>query len=148
MRALTAIVALLFFSTAAAAQTGLSLHDEVAAMDKKLFDAFNAGEIDVVAGIFDKTLEFYHDRGGLAGYEQSVAQLKELFSKPNRPRRELVPGTSEVHPISNYGAVQIGTHRFCHDENGKADCGVFKFVHIWQKKNASWTLTRVVSYDH
>src|SRR5688500_18916258 len=117
-------------------------------MDKKLFDAFNARHVDTLAAIFDPTLEFYHDRGGLTGYEQTTRQFKENAAKPRTLRRDLVPGTLEVHPIPNYGAVQIGAHRFCHEENGKQDCGVFKFVHVWQKKDGAWKITRVVSYDH
>ena len=117
-------------------------------MDKKLFVAFNARDIGIVSEIFDPSLEFYHDRGGLSGYEQTIKQLKQNFSSPMSPRRELVAGTLEVFPVPNYGAIQAGEHRFCHEENGKTDCGTFKFVHVWQKKDGKWKITRVVSYDH
>jgi hypothetical protein len=63
-------------------------------------------------------------------------------------RRDLVPGTLEVYPIKGYGAIEIGAHRFCHKEDGKDDCGVFKFVQIWQKQESGWKVTRVVSYGH
>ncbi|MNC99919.1 hypothetical protein D3C83_183680 [compost metagenome] len=53
-----------------------------------------------------------------------------------------------MYPIPGYGAMEVGVHRFCHVENGKEDCGNFKFVHIWQKKDGQWKITRVVSYDH
>ena len=148
MRILAVELAFLFLSTAATGQMSSALYDEIAAMDKKLFDAFNARDIEIIGSIFDTTLEFYHDRGGLTGYDQTMKQSKEIFSKPSSPRRELVPGTLEVYPIPNYGAVQIGAHRFCHDDNGKPDCGLFKFVHVWQKKDGNWKLTRVVSYGH
>ena len=147
MRALGFNLILLLLSGTAVGQT-TSLYDEIAAMDKKLFDAFNARNIDIVGVIFDSTLEFYHDRAGVAGYEETIKQTKDNFSRPDSPRRELVPGTLQVYPIKNYGAIQIGAHRFCHDENGKPDCGVFQFVHLWQKKDGKWKLTRVISYDH
>jgi len=148
MRTVAIAFALLLLSTTASAQTRTPLYDEIAAMDKKMFDAFNARDIKLVSLLFDKSLEFYHDRGGLADYGQTIKQLRENFSRPNWPTRELVPGTMEVFPIKDYGAIQTGSHRFCHEENGKQDCGVFKFLHVWQKKNGNWTITRVVSYDH
>lgn len=139
---------MLFLSTTATGQTR-ALYDEIAAMDRKLFDAFNARDVEAIGTIFDAGLEFYHDHGGLTGYEQTMKQSKEIFSRPNSPRRELVPGTLEVHPIPGYGAIQIGAHRFCHNGgDGRADCGTFKFVHIWQKKGGQWKLTRVISYGH
>ena len=141
----TLTLALLLLAATASADP---LHDEIMAMDKKLFDGFNQHDITVVAKIFDKSLEFYHDKGGLAGYDQTIKQLGENFARPNWPTRELVPGTTEVHPVPGYGAIQTGSHRFCHDENGKPDCGTFKFLHLWQKKDGNWTLTRVFSYDH
>lgn len=145
MRTAAFALALLLLASTAAAD---ALHDEIAAADRKLFDAFNARDIAVVGAMFDRSLEFYHDRGGLAGYDQTIKQLKENFARPNWPRRELVPGTMRVYPVANYGAIQTGAHRFCHEENGKNDCGVFQFLHIWQKQDGGWKLTRVISYDH
>lgn len=139
---------LLLLALTAAAETKSPLLVEIAAADKKLFDAFNGRDISVVKVMFDESLEFYHDRGGLSDYAQTIRQLTENFANPNWPRRELVAGTLEVHPIPNYGAIQTGAHRFCHEENGKTECGVFKFVHVWQKKGSGWKITRVISYDH
>jgi hypothetical protein len=59
-----------------------------------------------------------------------------------------VEGSLEVHPIKDFGAIHIGKHTFCHWENEKNDCGTFKFLMIWQKKNGGWKISRVVSYDH
>jgi hypothetical protein len=44
--------------------------------------------------------------------------------------------------------MELGTHRFCHIENGKQDCGSFRFAHVWQKKDDRWRVTRVLSYGH
>lgn len=74
--------------------------------------------------------------------------LKGMFDQNNGIRRDLVPGSLEVYPIRDYGAIEIGAHRFCHVENGKDDCGTFKFVQIWQKQQRGWKVTRVVSYGH
>ena len=53
-----------------------------------------------------------------------------------------------MYPLPGYGAIEIGTHEFCHEENGKTDCGTFKFLHVWQKQDGKWQVTRVMSYDH
>ncbi len=37
---------------------------------------------------------------------------------------------------------------FCHVENGKNECGTFRFVHIWQKKDGEWKISRAISYSH
>ena len=128
--------------------TNRTLYMEIAHMDSVLFNAFNAKDITTIKTLFATDLEFYHDLGGLTNYEQNMEAFKSNFAKNNGLQRELVPGSLEVYPIKDYGAIQIGAHTFCHKENGKQDCGTFKFVHVWQKKNGEWKLTRVVSYGH
>lgn len=126
------------------------LYDTIAHMDSIMFDAFNAHDLEKIRITFSEDLEFYHDKGGLADYKQTMENLKDLFerNKTTGLRRDLVKGTLEVYPIKDYGAVETGLHTFCHNENGKQDCGTFKFLHIWQKKGGQWKVTRVVSYDH
>ena len=115
-----------------------------------MFSGFNAHDLDKLISFFDSSLEFYHDIGGLSNFEKNKQLLGDLFerNKTTGLRRELVPGSIEVYPITDYGAIETGLHRFCHEENGKPDCGTFKFMHIWQKKNNQWKITRVASYDH
>lgn len=134
--------------TASAQSQPNTLYNEIAHMDSVLFNAYNAHDIEKIKPLFDKSLEFYHDKGGLAGYDQTIAGLANQFAQNNGIRRSLIPGSLEVYPIKDYGAIEIGVHHFCHIENGQQVCGDFKFVHIWQKKNGLWKITRVVSYDH
>lgn len=79
-----------------------------------------------------------------------MENFKTLFerNKTTGLRRDLVKGSLEVYPIKDFGAVEICAHTFCQMENGKNDCGTFKNIMIWQKKNDQWKVTRVVSYDH
>jgi len=125
-----------------------NLYKEIAHMDSALFNAFNNRNIDQFKNLFAEDLEFYHDKGGLTNYQHTVDFLKTTDSLNNHLKRELVKGTLEVYPIPGYGAMEIGEHTFCHLENGKQDCGTFKFVHIWKKTNGEWKITRVVSYGH
>ena len=125
-----------------------ALYKEIAHMDSVLFNAYNTQDIASLKTVFDIDLEFYHDLGGLSNYTQNIEALNTLFGRSLGLRRKLVPGSLEVYPIKDYGAIQTGEHQFCHEENGKQDCGIFKFVQVWQKKNGDWKLTRVVSYGH
>jgi hypothetical protein len=124
------------------------LYDTIAHMDSVLFDAFNNRNLEKQKTIFATDLEFYHDKGGLTNYDQVIENTRRIFEQNNGLRRTLIPGSLQVYPIKDYGAIEIGMHRFCHPENGKDDCGTFKFVHIWQKRVDGWKLTRVISYDH
>lgn len=125
-----------------------SLYKEVAKLDSILFNAFNTRDVEKFKSFFTEDLEFFHDKGGLTNYEYTMNFMKDVAKNNNGLRRDLIKGTLEVYPIPGYGAIQIGQHRFCHLENGKQDCGNFKFVHIWQKKNGEWKISRIVSYDH
>lgn len=130
------------------AATSGELFDTIAQMDKAMFDAFNEHEVDRLMSLFTNDLEFYHDTGGLTDFRQTGESFKGLFSRTPDIRRDLVKGTLEVYPIKDHGAIEIGEHRFCHKENGKDDCGAFKFVMIWRKQGETWKVSRVVSYGH
>ena len=125
-----------------------ALYKEIAHMDSVLFNAFNTRDTTTFKNVFSTDLEFFHDKGGLTNYEYTINSLRTTALKNNGLRRDLVKGSLEVYPIPGYGAMEIGSHTFCHLENGKQDCGTFKFVQIWQYKNGEWKISRVVSYGH
>jgi ketosteroid isomerase-like protein len=124
------------------------LFDTIAKMDATIFDAFNAHDADRVMSLFTGDVEFYHDKDGLSNYRQTAETLKKLFASVHDIRRELVPGTLEVYPIKDYGAIEIGVHCFIHTENGREETGSFKFLHIWRKTGDSWKIARVISCGH
>jgi ketosteroid isomerase-like protein len=132
----------------AAKQESTPLHDEIARVDATMFAAFNAHDAGALMSLFSEKLEFYHDIGGLQSYSDVAVGFKRMLAQNNGMRRELVAGTLEVYPIKDYGAIETGTHRFCHTEEGKEICGTFKFLHIWRKEGTAWKVTRVVSYGH
>ncbi|MBK9513897.1 MAG: nuclear transport factor 2 family protein [Flavobacteriales bacterium] len=115
-----------------------------------MFAAFNAHDASALGTFFTPDLEFYHDKGGLTRYDSTMANFRGLFA-PNAEtglRRELVPGSLEVHPIGDFGLLEVCQHRFCHSENGKEDCGTFKNIMVWRKQDSGWKVSRVISYDH
>ncbi|HJS55204.1 MAG TPA: nuclear transport factor 2 family protein [Chitinophagaceae bacterium] len=124
------------------------LYKEIARMDSILFGAFNARDIEKFKALFTGDLEFYHDKGGLTNYDHTINFMKATASSGSDLKRNLIKESLEVYPIPGYGAIETGTHTFCHSENGKQDCGTFKFVHIWQKTSGEWKISRVVSYAH
>ena len=124
------------------------LYDEIARMDAAMFDAFNAHDLEALMSLFSEKLEFYHDTGGLQSYGDVKESFKKIFDRKDGLRRELVKGSLEIYPIKDYGAIEIGTHRFRHTENGREEVGTFKFLQIWEKKEGKWRVIRVVSYGH
>lgn len=124
------------------------LFEVIARADTATFDFFNAHKVDSLMAMFTEDLEFYHDAGGLTGFEQTSEGFKKMFASMPDIRRDLVKSSLEVYPIKDYGAMEIGEHRFCHKENGKDDCGTFKFAMVWRKTGESWKISRVLSYGH
>ena len=124
------------------------LYAEILKMDTIFFDAFNRQDLETIRVLFAEDLEFYHDKGGFSDYSKNLEASKKLFENNKTLKRELIRESLKVYPIKDYGALQIGEHKFCHIENGKNDCGVFQFTHIWRKVGDIWKLARVISYDH
>jgi hypothetical protein len=127
-----------------------ALFATIARQDSLMFVAFNRHDLAQLQTFFAEDLEFYHDKGGLANYAQNLEGFRRMFEQNQTTglNRQLVPGTMEVYPIKDYGAVETYQHRFCHQENGKADCGTFKNMMVWRLKDGQWKVTRVVSYGH
>ena len=125
-----------------------SLLKTIQSLDTQLFEAYNHCDLQKFRSLLADDLEFYHDIGGFSrGPQATVEGVKNNIC--GKVTRELVQGTLEVYPIANYGAVEIGVHRFHHPghENTEA-VGEAKFVQLWQKQNGVWKLTRVISFDH
>lgn len=130
---------------------GKELFNQIAAMDSVLFKCFNTCDTTTYKTLLADDLEFYHDKGGFTKSGRAeVESLKEMCGRTNKLRRELVKGSMEVYPISNYGAIEIATHSFYLKKPGEKEFLVTtaKFVHVWQKKDGKWILARVISYDH
>ena len=138
--------------SSAAGERGLpsppDLRAEITAADSALFAAFNQRDLAKVMSFFTRDVEFYQDNEGVASYAQTKKDFGQMFGQAAPIRREFVPGSLEVFPIKNYGAMEVGRHRFCHVENGSEQCGTFSFVHIWRRTDRGWQIARVISYGH
>jgi ketosteroid isomerase-like protein len=157
LRLLPVLLAIVFWQSVAApgAQTRQSPPDDalfrqVASLDARVFEAYNRCDLETFASLFAEDVEFYHDKGGvMRGKQALVDAVKNNIC--GKTRRDLIPGTLEVHPMDNFGALQIGTARFCDAKQKQCDGktgGVGKFIHLWQHSGDTWKITRVISYDH
>ena len=126
------------------------LHDTIVMMDSLFFDSYNNCKLDVFESLVSEDLEFYHDKGGLTRYDENMRSIQKRCTSSFIVRRELVPGSTEVFPIKDYGAIQLGSHRFYIKNKGEAEQldGTFRFVHVWKNENGRWRIARVVSFDH
>lgn len=134
-----------------------ALTREVEALDAQLFDAvFTHCNADRVAALVTDGLEFYHDKWGHDPDDDFVAGIRKMCARMEsgedfKSRRELVPGSLEVYPMRNYGALEIGVHRFYRVEPGKPDVltETGRFTQLWQRgPDGKLRLARVISFDH
>ena len=150
------LICLLIFSlfVQGRAQTDLSktgkeqLYQAIRLQDSLLFVAFNTKDLNRMKQFFTADLEVFQDNVGVRNYKETIHAFGELFQKDYVLTRRLVAGTLEVYPIKDFGAIETGSHEFCHAENGKQECAVFKFTHIWQQTDSGWQIKRLVTYDH
>lgn len=120
----------------------------VAGLDTALFDAFNACDLKALGSLVSDDLEFFHDNDGLSVGKQAFldSTRKNICGKV---RRDLVPSTVEVYRLGDYGALEIGVHRFHHPGRDDTEpVGEAKFVIIWQRNDSAWKMTRTISYAH
>ena len=123
----------------------IALYNNIVHMDSVLFGAYNVCNLPTMADCFSEDIEFYHDKGGLMTNKDSImaATKKYICGKVTRV---LVPGSIEVYPIANYGAIEMGQHYFINNQEPKPDHpSVGKFVHTWKNEDGKWRLTRVIS---
>lgn len=121
------------------------LYQTISRLDTQLFTAYNTCDLKTFRSLVDDNIEFYHDVTGLmVGGDKLTEAIRQNIC--GKVTRELV-GKLEVYPIKDYGAVEIGVHRF-HHPNDPTNIGEAKFIQLWHNENGSWKLTRVVSVDH
>jgi ketosteroid isomerase-like protein len=136
---------------AAKAQQSLPLYQEVERADSAMFHAFNTCDSDTYKNFTAPDLEFYHDLGGLSvGRDVEMKSFREMCQRGTHIRRELIKNSLEVYSIKNYGAIEIGVHRFYHTNPGQPErvSGTYKFIHVWHRTQNGWQLARVISYAH
>jgi hypothetical protein len=127
-----------------------ALYGTIAMLDAAAFDAFNRcdqpGELAKHAANFAKDVEFYHDTGGATFTRSAMLANTKKYVCGNFSR-ELIPGSLVVYPIKGFGALALGSHRFCQFKSGQCE-GLADFSILWRFRQGTWQITRVLSYGH
>lgn len=136
-------------ASTAAANTP-TLAQTIQAQDQALFDAFNRcadpAQLQAHAAYFSEDTEFYHDNSGVTWNRADM--LKNTAAHAcGKYTRQLLPGTLRVEPVKGFGAVAMGSHRFC-DMAGTACAGEADFVMVWRQQAGQWVVTRTLSLGH
>lgn len=123
------------------------LYDAIVKLDQEFFEFYNTCDknLEKYGAFYSENIEFYHDQGGLMTSKSDIIEgtKKNVCGKVTR---ELIKGSIEVYPIKNYGAIEIGFHKFHNNtEKEKAQSKAGRFVIVWQNKNDNWKITRVIS---
>jgi hypothetical protein len=124
--------------------------------DADLFDAvFLQCDAAKVATMTTGDFRFVHDKDGESTRAQFVDNLKGHCARVKTgedfpARRELVPGSLEVWPISKYGALEIGVHRFYARLPGKPEqlTETGNFMILWKQVDGKWLMAESISYGH
>jgi Domain of unknown function (DUF4440) len=121
------------------------LEKTIAMLDTALFDAYNRCDLEKFASLLSENVEFYHDERGLTVGKETLADSVKQHAC-GRVTREPVPGSLNVHRMEGFGALEMGIQRFRHSGTEPADEG--KFIYLWQCKDGTWKITRLIIYDY
>jgi hypothetical protein len=95
--------------------------------------------------MFSRNIEFYHDRGGLETSQDNIMESTKKYIC-GKVSRQLLKGSIEVYPVPNFGAIEMGAHRFFNNQEKEAGPSRYsKFVHVWKREDDGWKLSRVIS---
>jgi Domain of unknown function (DUF4440) len=123
------------------------LYDSIVHEDSVFFGAYNTCIVHLreYADFYADNLEFYHDKGGVMFSKADVVEATRK-NVCGHTTRTLVPGSLEVYPIANYGAIEIGFHSFANSQDSSNTPHLpGRFVIIWHHTNGKWLITRVIS---
>jgi hypothetical protein len=94
--------------------------------------------------IYAEEIEFFHDKSGLSTSKSDILAATEN-NICGKVTRTLVEGSIEVYPIHDYGAVEIGYHKFFNNQEPDAISNPSKFIILWKKEMENWKITKVIS---
>lgn len=120
------------------------LYNTIVKLDKQFFKAYNNCDLVKQDEMISDDIEFFHDKGGLSTSKKEIIEaLKNNIC--DKVTRTLVEGSIEVYPIKDYGAVQIGLHKFYNNQEPDAISKENKFIVIWKNDNETWVMTKIIS---
>lgn len=125
----------------------LELYQTIVKLDSIFFDAYNHCDtkFEVYADFYTDGIEFYHDQGGLSNSKKDILEGTKKYIC-GKVTRTLIPGSIEVYPIKDYGAIEIGLHSFSNNTNPPDEPKkISRFTIFWKQVNGQWRIAKVVS---
>ena len=113
-------------------------------MDRIFFEAYNSCDMEKQKEIYADEIEFFHDKSGLSTSKSDILAATEN-NICGKVTRTLIEGSIEVYPIHDYGAVEIGYHKFFNNQEPDAPSNPSKFIILWKKEKENWKITKVIS---
>lgn len=120
------------------------LHAAISNMDRIFFNAYNSCDMEKQKEIYADEIEFFHDKSGLSTSKSDILAATEN-NICGKVTRTLVEGSIEVYPIHDYGAVEIGYHKFFNNQEPDAPSNPSKFIILWKNEMENWKITKVIS---
>lgn len=120
------------------------LQSAIEHMDHTFFAAYNSCDLEKQKEIYDDEIEFFHDKSGLSTSKSDILASTEN-NICGKVTRTLIEGSIEVYPIHDYGAVEIGYHKFFNNQEPDAPSNPSKFIILWKKEKENWKITKVIS---
>jgi ketosteroid isomerase-like protein len=122
------------------------LYETIVGLDSIFFEAYNTCNINLekYSAFYSDDIEFYHDNGGFMNSKKEIVEATKR-NICGKVTRELVKGSIEVYPIKNYGAVEIGLHKFHNSQEPDSKPKIGRFTIIWKKENTQWKISKVIS---
>lgn len=122
------------------------LYQTITELDRAFFEAYNTCDVNLekYSAFYSEDIEFFHDKGGIMTSKQDIVDgtKKHICGKVTR---ELVKGSIEVYPIKDFGAIEIGLHKFINSEEPNSIPKVGRFTIIWKNTNNDWKIVKVIS---
>jgi hypothetical protein len=119
----------------------------LAALDTDISDAYNTCKLNRLRDHYAPLAELYFaDRGHSTRVGELVDDARRNVC--GKLRRETIPATLETYPVTNYGAIQLGEHRFCRVDRAQCQGIASKFMVLWRFKDGEWRIARQVRYAY
>ena len=122
------------------------LYQAIVKQDSIFFDAYNHCDtkLGIYSDFYTEDLEFYHDKGGWMQSKKGVIDGTQKNSC-GKVTRHVKPGSIEVYPIKDWGAIEIGMHQFHNKMEPDAVPHDSKFIIFWKNVDGRWKINKVVS---
>ena len=120
------------------------LQYKIEELDSIFFTAYNNCDLEQQAALISENIEFFHDQGGLSTSKTEIIEAIKT-NICGKVTRELIKGSIEVYPIHDYGAVQMGYHKFFNNQEPDAISKPSRFVTLWKNDNENWKMARIIS---